>query len=432
MAGRFDFDSPGAAFVDTMAKVLAERKAEERQQMLDKLTMSAEERANRAETRAAEQARGENEWRRVQTENVKWNQENQEFDTLVKYLDPGKPLAGQATPKQIELLKKRAAVRERTVPQPSVSSSESFSAPEGMNYEVDAPDAEPWLGGFPQGGPAPTPAPAAPPPVSKPQAFFSGTSEYQQNERLKSSHGNVIVRLLSEKDPSKQALGEYFLQLADANNGIIPEEAFALLRNKPVFSFDHETGEFTELEGGVPSDTAPIINRTRPPKPTRTWFKGGTTKEGKTIYYNDAGEEILGPNIVGPDKSEDPTGIKVGVLNNLDLAGGAMMADPSDPTAINTYKLSAKRAVNSATQGNQKVKSWVSMFIENPVAATEHLLKNPLTPEEQADADMLLNAVGARDFKSILMAPTPKPEPPKQGGGWGGLSELLATLTKRE
>src|SRR5688572_600906 len=43
--GRFDFQSPGAAFTSQIADALAQRKVQERQHMLDQLTMNADARA---------------------------------------------------------------------------------------------------------------------------------------------------------------------------------------------------------------------------------------------------------------------------------------------------------------------------------------------------------------------------------------------------
>lgn len=404
MAGRFDFDSPGAAFVDTMARVLAERKAEERQAMLDRLTQSAEERASRAEERAMTQQGIDNQWRQSQIDHQTWQRENSDFDTLQKFVDPEKPLDEQnLTPQQLELLSKRGAVRKRPKTTAGVTTDESFGAPAGAGYSVEGQDSEPWLGDFGgQGSPAPKPAPAAPKPPEM-QSFFAGTSEYQQTNRLKQQHGNLVVGMLSSEKPRDREIGQALARMMQNNGGLIPKEGRDLLMpNKPVFAYENESGEFTELEGGVPSG-AQIIQRTRPPKPPaqpRQRFIGANP-EGHPIFERPDGSVFVDNTVqIG---GKDTTRRALGAPNAAMEEHGfsvQMMANPT-PEAVEMFRHTANAVIEQSTM-SQKARSLAQMYLINPDAVAARIDSEPMTEQDKQEFLRIISLIGMDRYREHL------------------------------
>jgi hypothetical protein len=433
MGSRFDFQSPGAAFVDTMAKVLAERKAEERQQMLDRLTQSADARAEKAEERANANAATQRDWQNFQITSGRATMDREELTTAAAQLDPGIDPSTQFPPEMLERLVKGGYIikNNQRPPQPSVSTNESFAPPPGADGvdPPEVPDSEPWLGGFTQGGPAATSAPLAPAP--KPEAPAQpgyraiGDKQYREDEREKTELGRVIMSMVTSDDPKVREQGKRLAIVSSLLRGKLTgaDVNREIPQDSPLYTVNPDTGVATN-RGNIPGNAQTVVLPQDRNSGGRLRVKSGVNKDGFTIYVDEFGNETIGTNKI-TDPTETPAGIPVGITTRLDEIAAVMVTDPSDPVSINNYKTSAKRALTYAKQGNQKVKSWVSRFIDNPAAATQELTQNPLTPEEQADADMLLNAVGARDYTAILMMPTPKPKAPEKSGGWGGLSDWL-------
>lgn len=403
---RFDFQSPGAAYTDAMAKLLAERKAEARQQMLDELARAADE-------RAAKQSESALRLQDQQINTSKAAADREELKFYMDALDPTIDPATQFSPDIVDRLVKSGRVVPDTNPQPSVQTSETFAAPEGADYAIDnsttnigSPEK---LGRLPQDGSI-TPITTT---QAKKKYRFIGDEDYRKQQRREQDVGKVILGLLTSGDPKKVEAGQQLAIVSSLRGGDLSSEDIArnLPTNAPFYTVDPDTG-IPINRGNIPSNAqVTVLPKDRSGRHKQ---KVGTTTDGRTIYADQYGNETIGANPTR-DTSEAPAGIPVGLMTNLNAVAGAMMTDTANPEAVNSYKFVAQQAVNFARQGNPKVKAWVSLYIDNPVAATQATLNKEivLTPEEQADAEMLLTAVGARNFKAILMAPTPKPEPPK-------------------
>lgn len=391
---RFDFQSLGAAYTDAMAQLLAERKAEARQQMLDELARAADE-------RAAKQSESTLRLQDQQINASKAAADREELKFYMEGLDPSIDPATQLPPEIVDRLVKTGRVVQDTNPQPSVQTSEAFAAPEGSDYTIDSPPA--------QSGPTSAFAstPATPP---KTRYRFIGDKEYRTKQSHKQDVGRVIVSLLTSGDPKKVEAGQQLAIISSLRDGEITSEDINrnLPGNIPFYTVDPDTG-IPISRGNVQSNAQISV---LPRSGLDEFKKAGTTVDGRIIYSNGRGQERTGDLITRND-SESPVGIPQGRMDNLDDAKFALQRNTSDPEAINGYKLAAQDAVSAAKQGTQKAKSWANMFIDNPVAATQLLADNPnyLTKEEAQDANQILEAVGARVFVKVLAANTPKPEP---------------------
>lgn len=417
MAGRFDFDSPGAAFVDTMAKVLAERKAEERQNMLDKLTQQAEERANRAETRAADQARLDEAYR---THQVKLQDEAATRETVrdtLPLLDPRIDPKKQLSPERFKLMKDAGWIMEDDTPVPGVSTSEEFSAPQGAEYQMEGKDPEPWLGGFdaPQGGPAtPTPTPAAPAAAKDPRYRFIGDQAFRLEQRRKADAGRIIAGFMSSGDPAQVAKGQRIAEITALNNGIIPESLYDDIfpGSAPYYTVNPDTGTTTK-RGDLPSN-AKISVLPQDRAAGRDYVSTNRVDtNGHLIMMDSHGNTKTSPDVVG-DTTQSPVGIPQNTIDALSDVQGILMENPDNPKAINQYIIAADLAIQSAKIGTKKVKQWASSYLLNPKRATEELIAGGFTEAEKDQADQLLGAIGARRFTSSLSRNVARPGETKQ------------------
>ena len=96
--GRFDFSSPSAEAVEGITGILARRKAEERQALLDQLQVNADQ-------RAAQEVQAQNEMRQATMAQMAQNQELQRYGHITANLDYGADASKSGlSPDDIELV----------------------------------------------------------------------------------------------------------------------------------------------------------------------------------------------------------------------------------------------------------------------------------------------------------------------------------------
>lgn len=240
---RFDFQSPGAAFTGQIAEVLAKRKAEERQSMLDQLTMNADMRAQEAAQRDAAA-------QKAQLENQAFERNITELGLITRNMRRGDdPTARGVNPELFELGKKYGMFEE--MPTPQVSTTTDFVGPEGTVMENGI-------------GAAPEAANTPPPP---PRWGFVGNAEERVEAEDVAGDAKLIARLMENPETRKQ--GQYLMDLANANRGRIPEGVAEkyLQPDVPFQIFDQATGELRD--GGMVSPHAQVATLPRPPRDHR-------------------------------------------------------------------------------------------------------------------------------------------------------------------
>jgi hypothetical protein len=242
--GRFDFKSPGAAFTASIADTLAQRKAEERQMMLDQLTVNSDQRAQEAAARQAEEHRLGLEQTRQQMGFAGEDQEFQRAGMIAAGLDPDSEIPAEALP----LFQKLGWARQ--LPTPQVSTETSVQMPEGADPEAFAKQLEQST------------APSGPP-----RYGYVGNEKQREHRRKQEQTGALLKNLMGNKETAEA--GQYLAQLAAANDGIVPEAVAAkfLQPNVPLEIFDQETGKIRSA--GNVSPHAQILTHTRPPQQIR-------------------------------------------------------------------------------------------------------------------------------------------------------------------
>lgn len=238
--GRFDFESPGAAFTEQISKELAQRKAEQRQSMLDQLTMNSDVRAQeesaRRKTESDAQLADTREQRRLQ-----------KLGIIGGNMNPGEdPSSLGLSPEDIELGKSLAMFRRQ--PTPSVSSTAEFTNPETGEQASVA-------------GPASTPEAPVPPRLG-----YVGDKGDRDKQRQRDMSAQFIFGLYNDKDPKRAQYAKFAEQQAMLNDGIVPGAVMAQLMQPevPVNIFDMDSGQMTS--GGTVPANSQLITRTRPPR----------------------------------------------------------------------------------------------------------------------------------------------------------------------
>lgn len=422
MGRQFDFSSPGAAFTETMAKVLAERKAEERQAMLDRLTMAAEERAGRAEQRAVENQKGETEYRNVNINRIKHDMDNDKAKSIESVLDPSIDPTTQLSPEDIEFARGRGLlIPGKPAGQADVTTDYTIKTEGGEQLPTEVPQL-PFTEGLGQSVPMPdryqpsnvvpmpdrsgtsnpTPMPGAP------AGFrYIGSAEYREKERQRKEQGSVIIGLLSSDDPRKKQVGEVLAAVMSGNNGQVPADMWNMLMpDKPLVMFDEATGKSSTI-GNVPYN-AGVVTRNRPPQQPVGMYEPdfiGKTAEGYPILKYPSGKIVVNKDAqIGPDPNTAPLGIPNGAFTEHNLS--VMGLPDGAPEDIIRFKQTAKNIVTLA-RVKPVVKNLITTYIDNPMAGAQALaqakMSGLLQPEDMQQVEVLLQATGAK-----MLAPQPQ------------------------
>jgi hypothetical protein len=210
---RFDFQSPGAGFTDQITDMLAQRKAEERQRMLDQLTVNADRRAQevalRQQTEHDEQMRGMAQERELGLVNV-----------LGAGLKRGDDLSG-LSPEQRELFSKYGRMSQ--FPGAQVSTTTEMEGVDGAQTEM-APPTPPRMG-------------------------YAGTAQEIEDERRRQSDASAIAVMMQSENPAEREKGQLLSRLMAMNDGKIPVDFAAKLMTPGgrVRSYSPDTGKMADL-----------------------------------------------------------------------------------------------------------------------------------------------------------------------------------------
>jgi len=349
---RFDFQSPGAAFTDQIANQLAERKANERQRMLDQLTVNADQ-------RAAEQAQRQAAESEAQLAQMAHQQELQDLEVIRSGLTMGR---APTDSKAVSLLEKYGLMRD--MPSPQVSTSTEFSGSGDTQME------------------GPTAGPMERTPPAPPRRGYIGTAEVQAKDRLRSQSASLISGLM--QDPKTRENGAFLAQLASANDGVVPADIMAQLMapGKAGVVFDVEGGFYKDaagkrITGSLPSN-AHIAIQTRPPRqlqPKTPMFMGVNDKGEPVFRVVETGEQFAGEGLTpsrtgnaGGSNAGEALGIPASIFNDLTLAEGAIGTDPRsvDETALANYRRGWTLAIANHVKKSQVAKQLAIQYLNNP------------------------------------------------------------------
>lgn len=392
MAGRFEFESPGAAFVDQMTKVLAQRKVEERQAMLDNLTKAAD-------ARAADEAKQMALYRADQMKSNAQSRDIEHVNAVTAGMSMGDKTTGMS-PETIDLMRRYKRLKERPLV-PSVSSSTDYNVTDDTGVKGEAIESD---------IPAPEMVATPPPP---PEEVFVGTRE-ERDKAARIAKGKAALGVLATNgDPEDLKAAEYLSLLAEVNDGDIPKEAYTVLTPKQQAKiFNTETGEtrLSMLEGGAPNMTrGETILQQRPDTThSRERWPVGKTRDGFTIYVDAGGKETIGTNKSGPDPGELPFRIPIGLSNAHRDSFIGMLAEPDDPAGVATFRKAGMDMLGSAQGVSSKVKMLIRTALYDPANLQDVYGRNELTPSEAEDFTALLTTVIPPEAKPLLLLNAPK------------------------
>lgn len=404
MGSRFDFESPGAAFVDQMTKTLAQRKVEERQAMLDNLTKAAD-------ARAAEEAKQQAVFRTEQMKKMQQEREISRVGALTEGLLGGASVE-HLSPEDRALLRTHGKLKDvDPEPIPNVSTDETFNevtdtGEKGAALESDI---------------EPQPVAAAPIIAPRPKrTVFAGTVAEQQHDEDVAQSRRALGVLATAGDPQSLRNAESLSLIADLNKGVIPKELLisVLSPKQQAIVFNKEKGTFNlaTLDGKPLMRQGEEVYQQDPyhaPDRGRRSWPVGKDKDGRTIYADEFGNETIGKNQVGPDPGELPFKIPIGLSNkHSESFTGLMTAleDPADadPIDVATFRKTAKDVLDAAQGVSPKVKRLIQIALQDPAAMEAAYKADPLSVSERNDFVALLPTIIPAEAKAILQANAPK------------------------
>lgn len=398
MAGRFEFESPGAAFTSQIAQALMQRKAEERQQLLDSLQFSAEQRANDEARRNAEMQQQQIAASKASMASQAQQDELARLGALTQNMTAGaNPEEMGYSPEDIQLMQKWG--RLKSVPVPQTSTSATFTDEQGNPTE------------------GPVEAPAAPP-APKTRYSFVGTPQEQEKERLRGLSGQLIQGLM--QNPKQAEVGAFLAQIAQANDGVLPPDVLAQYAGpgRHLMTLG-PSGKVTDTHQQIgPLDQ--VVQLGYPPssyfapEPAKQWV--GVDPDdptgGTQIYMDRQGNisKVRGsrPNAAGTN-SANLLGIPEDAYYKLSLSIGELGADPQsvDEAALADYRTKAAGAIGISKLPNN-VKLIAMQYLNNPNAAlqiaNQMLEQGKLTAKDVDALSAAIGAIAPEHVKDILNA----------------------------
>jgi hypothetical protein len=295
---RYDFQSGGAAFSDQIAQLLAQRKAEERQRLLDSLTVNADSRAQEAAQREQEQLQLEKQRADVQMAGEKQRQGFERLGQFTQFMEPGDAPPKGMKPEDIQL---------------------------GQEFNVFKPipanPADTFVGPEPEGVKAPAPP--------EPQLGYTGTEAQRTKAQAKTNSAALITKLLS--DPQTEELGVAAQNQADLNDGVLSAEFMQTYAgpSKQIYVFDDRTGKMTDMAGRpvdpnhIPSN-AQVITRPYPPAkyfadpPAWQYAGQDPTDRNMQIWIDRQGNQHKVPAVRNTGNTGDVLGIPAQTMEKSD------------------------------------------------------------------------------------------------------------------
>jgi len=399
MGSRFDFGSPGAAFTDEMTRVLAERKAEERQTMLDNLTKAAE-------LRATEAAAQDKMFREYQMQSGRARDEREQLQTVETGMDLGTDVSTYS-PEIQALLQKYGRIQPgKPAGTPMVSTDSSFMEPQ--SGETGAIDTV--ASAVDQG-----------PPV--PQMRYVGTPEQRERERQRGEMGQVMSTMMASGDPEAQQVAGLMAQMVAAGQQPPPQMWNKFLPKNPIREYNEATGGMRTLMGpdGKPytSEGETIIQRSRPPRVPASDYRPdpiGTDANGHPVFLMPNGQRFTDTSIqMKPDPNSAPLGIPLGMFNELNELSG-LVREGAEPTDISQYRRYASSVISKTTM-SPRVKELARIYLKNPAVAMGMERTVGLNEKELSDLRQLQDVIASPDMVPVLQAHAINIAMPKPASG---------------
>lgn len=412
---RFDFQNPGAAFAEELATVLAERKAEERQKMLDSLSVAADQRAQ-------QQMQQDELWRKEQLARQARQDELAELGIIAGNMGYGDdPYAAGIPEQKIQRGQELGIFREQAAsPVPSVST-------DIIGMEAGGEQ----LGDLPQ---EPS-APQAQTTPQRPRLGYVGSPQEREQQRIAKQQAGIITEMLASDDPKQREKGQLLAQFANMNGGQIPAQAWdVMMPEAPLVIIDEATGKTTR-SGTVPRD-AKVVMRGHPPQQpvgaTRPDFIGWS-ENGYPMFMDPGSKSVREDRTVrGKDPTEGSMGIPGQTADRHLISIRLMGQDAEEPGNIAQFKQTAKEMIAAArVSGN--VKSILMRFADNPTEGTRLMgqMMPTLSPEEKQQLDILMSNTALGFYRNSLMRIVPQAPPgPPPNGGERDLTDVMLDRVK--
>lgn len=403
MAGRFQFSSPGAAFSSELTKIMAERKAEERQRLLDSLALNADQRAEQAAQRQEADQREQVRMNNASLESAAFTQERQKQSDLMAQLaalTANKPKGWQpdeavVDPALLEAGDKFGVWNRRPV-------SEASTAEIG-------PDGTPRQ-------------PVTTTVTPKTYREYAGTREEQEKDRRKSQLGAMVMTLMQSSDPRKHEIAAAMKSQLDATDEVSPQLLALLGPNTPVNVIDPRSNKITPA-GSVSPGSENIMKPQPVYHPPQRDTEVRVNTDGYMVYQRPNGTTYVDTSQKFPtqrDPSEGPLGIPATMYNAHLMRVDTLEPDSDgkvDPAVMRGFRQSAANIISKANV-TPKVKNLASMWANNANSYNEQLKQVQLTDREVEQLQDLKIVVATPEVEEILaknpvisVKPTVKPAP---------------------
>jgi hypothetical protein len=329
MGGRYNWVSPGAAAGSAIEDILLQRKAEERQRMLDEITRQNAD-LNRQQTEAS-------------IASHKKAEERATLEAILPTLERDEPITNHP---QRDLLERYGYASK--IPVPKVDTTATFASPDGMGDFVTQSEGINLPGAYKADN---TVDEVSQP---EPQLGFKGTEKQRERDRKIKRANELATELKAAKTPEERAA---ILFKADSEEIDMSGPAWSNLtrESRPTYIMDDATGELKQA-ANIP-DNANIIRRPRAPigpqGPAPRLFK---STDGKQRRWFRPGENI--PDGWAPDTGAGGNQQRVvppALRNNL----------------TNARKLMEKREPGGAGAFYQAQQNIISDFEQRGLASSD-------------------------------------------------------------
>lgn len=323
MAGQFDFISPGAAFSDQLTQQLVERRAQDRQNLINTLGV-------RADQRADQEAQQMQQWRNYQMASGKQKDEIERVNELTKNMPIGAdPQSLGWSPDDIALGKKYGRFQQITAP--PIMGSDSASGP---------------IAG--------TPA----------QTTLSHVGSPQQQEKLKLQKATQAM-LAGVTDADQKAA---LTKMVAANDGVMPQEGFSLLMpNRPVWEFNQMTNKFGAIPGASLPPNADVVTHGYPPA---SYFDNRDRPTGDYAF----GQFVNGK--FTPSDDNDPKGQYFQVFSSGKTGHTFIDPTPIRPRGAVVNDLKPVQPIKFNEGASNTFNTYRSAFENNPNSVNGMLMRN--------------------------------------------------------
>lgn len=385
MPGRFQFSSPGAAFGGELTKILAERKAEERQKLIDSLSINADQ---RAEAAAREQTRMNN----AELDNTAFNQKRlreqdvaARLNAMLSNRDLGWEVPDDADPDVLEYGDKLGAWNRKPVDE----GPESFDD---------------------QGVPRPAPSTVVTP---KTKRVYSGTVEQRKEKQMKDAAAAVAFKFMNSADPAEREFGQALFDQLEANAGKLPDSSLTRLGPKvPINIVDPMKGTITSAGSAAPGSENFARPQPQYHAPERD-REVGVNADGHMVFIRPNNTTYVDTSQKFPTTGQsNALGIPQQLLerHEMNIRGLTESGGKVATGDLLAFEQTAMQIIDSANKViPRKVREAAKLYVTDPYAFEQQMLAGTdFTPEEVEMLAQLKSQVGSPGVAAIIKANKPK------------------------